>query len=67
MDKEGALKSYNEIKDFVKGTIAENAPVIPVSAQQEINIDKLIEELCKLEIPKKADRRRACFSCCKKF
>ncbi|MCX6746673.1 MAG: translation initiation factor IF-2 subunit gamma [Candidatus Pacearchaeota archaeon] len=53
VDRQGALKNYKEIKDFVKGTIAENAPIIPVSAQQEINIDKLIEELCKLEIPKR--------------
>jgi len=27
--------------------------VIPVSSQQGINIDKILEELCKLEIPKK--------------
>lgn len=51
--KEQALKNYQEIKNFVKGTIAENAPIIPVSAQQEINLDKLIEELAKLEIPKR--------------
>ena len=51
--KEQALKNYNEIKELVKGTIAENSPIIPVSAQQEINIDRILEELCKLEIPKK--------------
>ena len=38
--KEQALKSYGEIKNFVKGTIAENSLIIPISAQQEINIDK---------------------------
>lgn len=53
VSKEEALKNYREIKDFVRGTIAENAPVIPVSSQQEINLDKLIEQLAKLEIPKR--------------
>jgi len=51
--KEQALKNYNEIKELIKGTIAENSPIIPVSAQQEINIDKILEELSKLEIPKR--------------
>ncbi len=53
VSKEQALKNYREIKEFVKGTLAENAPIIPVSAQQEINIDKILEELCNLKIPKK--------------
>ncbi|MDD5357843.1 MAG: translation initiation factor IF-2 subunit gamma [Candidatus Nanoarchaeia archaeon] len=51
--KEQALKNYNDIKNFVKGTIAENSPIIPVSAQQEINLDRLIEEIAKIEIPKR--------------
>lgn len=53
VDKEQAIKNYKEIKEFVKGTLAENAPIIPISAQQEINIEKLLEELCKIEIQKK--------------
>ncbi len=52
VSKEKALKNYEEIKKFIKGTLIENAPIIPVSSQQGINIDKLLEELCKLEIPK---------------
>jgi translation initiation factor 2 subunit 3 len=51
--KEQALENYKKIKEFVKGTIAENSPIIPVSAQQGVNIDKIIEELCKIEIPKR--------------
>ncbi|HVO78205.1 MAG TPA: translation initiation factor IF-2 subunit gamma [Methanomassiliicoccales archaeon] len=43
--KEEALENYREIKEFVKGTIAENAPVIPVSANHNVNIDKLIETI----------------------
>ncbi|MEB3765340.1 MAG: translation initiation factor IF-2 subunit gamma [Desulfurococcales archaeon] len=45
---ERARESYNEIKEFVKGTIAENAPIIPVSALKRANIDAVlaaIEEL----------------------
>jgi translation initiation factor 2 subunit 3 len=48
VDQKRAVKSYEEIKAFVKGTVAENAPIIPISAQRGINIDVLltaIEEL----------------------
>ena len=45
VSKERALENYKEIKNFVKGTIAENSPIIPVSAQQKINIDLLIEAI----------------------
>ena len=51
--KEKAIQNYQEIKKLLKGTIAENAPIIPVSAQQEINIDKIFEELVKIEVPKR--------------
>ena len=67
VSKEQALKNYNEIKKFVKGTIAENAPIIPISAQQEININSLLEEICKIEIPKKERKFRAIVLSCKKF
>jgi translation initiation factor 2 subunit 3 len=53
VSKEQALKNHEEIKKFLKGTIAENAPIIPVSAQQELNIEALLEEICKIEIPKR--------------
>ena len=53
ISKEQALKSYKEIKAFVKGSLAENAPIVPVSAQQGVNIDKLHEELLRIEIPKR--------------
>lgn len=42
VSKEQVLENYKEIKEFVKGTIAEEAPVIPISAQQKVNIDSLI-------------------------
>jgi translation initiation factor 2 subunit 3 len=45
VDEKRARKSYEEIKEFVKGTIAENAPIIPVSAQRAINIDVLLNAI----------------------
>jgi translation initiation factor 2 subunit 3 len=45
VDQKRALESYKEIKNFVKGTVAENAPIIPVSAQRGINIDVLLEAM----------------------
>lgn len=48
VSKERAIESYNEIKEFVKGTCAENAPIIPVSAQQGANMDILIEAMNNL-------------------
>jgi translation initiation factor 2 subunit 3 len=45
VSKERVLENYREIKEFVKGTVAENAPIIPISAQQRINIDALIQAI----------------------
>ncbi|MCJ7793875.1 translation initiation factor IF-2 subunit gamma, partial [Candidatus Bathyarchaeota archaeon] len=42
VDEKRALESYKEIKNFVKGTVAEKAPIIPISAQRGINIDVLL-------------------------
>ena len=40
--KEQAMENYNEIREFLKGTVAENAPIIPISAHHNMNIDTLI-------------------------
>ena len=42
---EKARDNYEEIKNFVNGSIAEQAPIIPVSAQHKLNIDALIEAI----------------------
>jgi len=65
--KEQALKNYNEIKKFVKGTIAENSQIIPASAQQEINIDKILEELTKFEIPARDAKSNPIFLVARSF
>lgn len=40
--RERARESYREIREFLAGTWAEKAPVIPVSALHRVNIDALI-------------------------
>ncbi len=45
VSKEKALENYKQIKEFVKGTVAENAPIIPVSANNKLNLDKLAEQI----------------------
>jgi translation initiation factor 2 subunit 3 len=40
-----AEENYIEIKNFLKGSIAQDAPIIPVSAQQKVNIDLLIQAM----------------------
>ncbi len=42
---EEAAENYKQIKGFVNGSVAEEAPVIPISAQHKLNIDALIEAI----------------------
>jgi translation initiation factor 2 subunit 3 len=50
VDREGAQENYEQIREFVAGTVAEDAPIVPVSAQQEVNMDLLIQAI-ETEIP----------------
>jgi translation initiation factor 2 subunit 3 len=45
VSRERVLENYQEIKKFIKGTVLENSPIIPVSAQQRVNIDAIIEAI----------------------
>ena len=45
VDEERVKESHEEIKLFIKNTIAENAPIIPISAQQRVNVEYVIEAL----------------------
>jgi translation initiation factor 2 subunit 3 len=40
-----AKKNYEGIEKFVEETVASDAPIVPISAQQRTNIDALIEAL----------------------
>jgi translation initiation factor 2 subunit 3 len=42
---EEARKNYDQIVKFVEKTVAAGAPIIPISAQQKLNIDALIESI----------------------
>jgi translation initiation factor 2 subunit 3 len=50
VDREEARQNYEAIQEFVEGTVAEGAPVVPISAQRGINVDSLIAAL-EEEIP----------------
>jgi translation initiation factor 2 subunit 3 len=45
VDEERALRNYQQIKEFLKGTPYENAPIIPVSAAHNANIDLLLDAI----------------------
>ncbi|MFZ2471305.1 MAG: translation initiation factor IF-2 subunit gamma [Methanothrix sp.] len=48
MTREQVMEHYRQIKDFIKGTVAENAPIVPISAQQNLNVDMVIEAIEKI-------------------
>jgi translation initiation factor 2 subunit 3 len=41
-ESEKAIENYDQINEFVKGSVASDAPIIPISAQHKLNIDALI-------------------------
>ncbi len=45
VDEKGALKNYEQIKSFVKGTSYEHSPIIPVSAQHTVGLSSLIKAI----------------------
>jgi translation initiation factor 2 subunit 3 len=58
VDEKRTRESYEEIRNFVRGTIAEDAPVIPVSAQHRVNIDYLLEAIEELIPTPKRDESK---------
>ena len=58
VSKEQARENFKEIQDFIKGTIAEKAPIIPISAHHDVNIDMLIEAIEKTIPTPKWDRSK---------
>lgn len=67
ISKEQALENYKKIKEFVKGTIAENAPIIPISAQQGINIEQLLKEISQIQISNKDEKSNPIFLVARSF
>jgi translation initiation factor 2 subunit 3 len=42
VDPKQAEENYQQIQHFVKGTVAEAAPIVPVSAHHDVNLDVLL-------------------------
>jgi translation initiation factor 2 subunit 3 len=57
VDEEEAMKNYNQIVEFLKGTDYEKAPIIPISAQHGVNVDVLIETIEKVIPTPKRDTK----------
>ncbi|KAI9683352.1 MAG: eukaryotic translation initiation factor 2 subunit gamma [Trizodia sp. TS-e1964] len=45
MREEGAQQHYESILKFIRGTVADGSPIIPISAQLKYNIDAINEQL----------------------
>jgi translation initiation factor 2 subunit 3 len=65
--KDQVMKNHEEIKTLIKGTVAEKAIIIPVSAQQEINIDKIYEAICSIKLPERDTHSDALFVVARSF
>ena len=68
VSKERAMESHAEIKAFLKGTIAENAPVIPVSAHHDVNLDVLIHAIeATIPTPDRSEDKRSIMHVARSF
>lgn len=66
VDEEQAKKNYQEIKALLKGKF-DNAPIIPVSAQQGVNLDKIYEAIVNVPIPEKNENATPIFIIARSF
>jgi translation initiation factor 2 subunit 3 len=66
VDKHQAKTNHKIIKEFLKNTFP-NAPIIPVSAQQDINIDKIYEAITQLPIPARNPNENPLFIVARSF
>lgn len=66
--REQALKNYAQIREFIKGTIAEHAPIIPVSAKYRKNMNFLIEAIENaIKTPKRKESSEPLFFVARSF
>ncbi len=45
VSKEKALENYAQIKKFLKGSVAESSPIVPVSSNYKLNIGELVARI----------------------
>ncbi len=57
VSKEKAMENHRQIKEFLKGTVAENAPIIPVAANTGLNIDVLLRTINEVMEPPEQDEK----------
>jgi len=68
VSKEEALKNYSQIKEFLKNTGYADAPIIPISAHHNINVDFLVEAIEKyMPAPKRDDSKEPLFLVARSF
>ncbi len=68
VSKEKAKEHYKQIKEFLKGSIYENAPIIPISANYNANLDILLEAIDKnIPTPKRDESKDALFFIARSF
>jgi translation initiation factor 2 subunit 3 len=66
VDAEQAKNNYNEIKALLKGKF-DNAPIIPVSAQQGVNLDKIYEAIANVPLPERNENATPVFVIARSF
>ncbi|MEI6849539.1 MAG: translation initiation factor IF-2 subunit gamma [archaeon] len=64
--KEQATKNYNEIKTLLKGKY-DSAPIVPISAQQEVNIDEIYRAIMEVPIPQRNESGTPIFLIARSF
>ena len=68
ISKEQVKMNHNQIKKFTKGTIAENAPIVPISAQHDVNIGYLLEAMEEaIPTPKRDTTKKPMFLVARSF
>src|SRR3989338_5169920 len=55
VSREQAMKNFQQIKSVLKGTKYEDAPIVPISAKHNVNIDALIEVIEKIIVTPERD------------
>lgn len=58
VSEDQARANYEQIRAFTKNTIAEDAPIVPVSAHHDVNLDVLIKTIVDTITPREHDEAK---------
>jgi translation initiation factor 2 subunit 3 len=50
--RDAAIKHHDQIRAFLKGSVIEDAPIVPVMTNHNINIDVVLEKIANMPLPK---------------